>query len=391
MPGADRADVAVVGAGVVGSAIAWELARTGRRVRLIDAAPGSGATWAAGGMLGVAGEHRQGEEEALALAQAAATVYPDFLASLPGADGVGYETVPTLLAGVDGADRAGLADLAAVHIANGLGVRRLSLREIRRVEPLIGPAVTSAYLVDSDHRVDPRALGRVLVAALRSLQASAPLASAAEEIGAASTDGRHLRLADGRTVVASEVIVATGAHAAELAGLREHLDGLIRPVYGDILRAKVPASLRPLLTTTVRASVEGRPVYLIPRQDDTVVIGATEREHGDCDVSMGGVHGLLRDAREVVPALDELTLMETTARARPGTPDNLPLVGRIAPGLSVATGTYRSGVLLAPLIARLCARLVDGDVLDDWPQLRPDRFTTAPRIGAGAPPMEEEK
>ncbi|HKP06534.1 MAG TPA: FAD-dependent oxidoreductase, partial [Microbacterium sp.] len=105
MPGADRSDrvdVAVIGAGVVGSAIAWELARTGRRVRLIDAAPGSGATWAAGGMLGVAGEHRQGEEEALALARAAAAVYPDFLATLPGADGVGYETVPTLLLGVDG-------------------------------------------------------------------------------------------------------------------------------------------------------------------------------------------------------------------------------------------------------------------------------------------------
>ncbi|HKP07985.1 MAG TPA: FAD-dependent oxidoreductase, partial [Microbacterium sp.] len=288
------------------------------------------------------------------------------------------------------ADRAALADLAAAHVAAGLDVRRLALRELRGIEPLIGPAVTSAYRVEGDHRVDPRAFGRALVGALRALQPGAPLASAVESVGAASAEGRRLRIADGGIVVASEVIVATGAHATGLDRVREHLDGLLRPVYGDILRARVPASLRPLLTTTVRGSVEGRPVYLIPRQDGTVVIGATEREHGDCAVSVGGVHGLLRDAREIVPALDELTLIETTARARPGTPDNMPLVGRLAPGLSVATGTYRSGVLLAPLVARLCVRLMDGDPLDEWPQLRPDRFTTASRIRAGAPPMEEE-
>jgi glycine oxidase len=216
-----------------------------------------------------------------------------------------------------------------------------------------------------------------------------------------------VRLADGRELAAGETIVANGLGARELAGLPVQLP--LRPVYGDILRLRVPRSLRPLVTATVRGLVRGKPVYVVPREDGTVVIGATQREDGSDAVSAGGVYELLRDAQALVPAVAELELYETTARARPGTPDNAPLLGRVAarfaagapagggdegmdrgaddgggspdaaglgdiPGLIVATGFFRHGVLLTPAAAKICVELLDGGTEERWNAFRPDRF-----------------
>jgi glycine oxidase len=196
-----------------------------------------------------------------------------------------------------------------------------------------------------------------------------------------------VRLADGSELRAAETIVANGLGARGLEGLPVPLP--LRPVYGDILRLRVPPSLRPLVTATVRGLVRGRPVYLVPREDGTVVIGATQREDGSEAVSAGGVYELLRDAQALVPAVAELELYESTARARPGTPDNAPLLGRVAarwapegaadddgdvPGLIVATGFFRHGVLLTPAAARVCHELLDGGTDERWDAFRPDRF-----------------
>jgi glycine oxidase len=226
--------------------------------------------------------------------------------------------------------------------------------------------------------VDPRRL----VAAIR--------AGLAERLGhdflvparAASLlwDGRRVAgvvLEDGREVRAPETIVANGLGARELGGLPIPLP--LRPVYGDILRLRVPDRLGPLVTATVRGLVRGRPVYIVPRQDGTVVIGATQREDGSDAVSAGGVYELLRDAQALVPAVAELELYETTARARPGTPDNAPLLGRVGgaapvPGLIVATGFFRHGVLLTPAAAQVCVGLLEGHSDPRWEAFRPDRF-----------------
>ena len=144
----------------------------------------------------------------------------------------------------------------------------------------------------------------------------------------------------------------------------------LRPVYGDILRLRVPEKLRPLLTATVRGMVRGAPVYIVPRQDGTVVIGATQREDARRSSPAPAVstsacrrrYQLLRDAQQLVPAVAELELLEATARARPGTPDNSPLLGRVAApggagdiaGLIIATGFFRHGVLLTPAAAVIC-------------------------------------
>jgi glycine oxidase len=326
-------------------------------------------------MLAPASEFHYGEEHGLALGLAAAERYPDFLTSLPGSKAAGYERASTLVLGVDGADRAALADLAAAQMRLDLDAVSVGTREARQREPMLGPRATTAYLNEGDHRVDPRALAEVLMSAIRRKQPDAMVAAWVRRVvddGSGAAVG--VELDDGRRIAATEVVAANALDAARLVGLPDHL---VRPVYGDILRLRVPDGLRPLLTATVRGLVRGTPVYLVPRRDGTVVVGATQREHGGSAVSVGGVHALLRDARELVPAVDECELIDADARARPVTPDHLPLVGRVRPGLLVATGTHRSGVLLAPLIADLCRQVVDGDELTQWPMLRPDRFASA--------------
>jgi glycine oxidase len=158
----------------------------------------------------------------------------------------------------------------------------------------------------------------------------------------------------------------------EEAGLPE-----IRPVKGHILRlgpaagpttrglAAGPASAPPLLNRTVRALVHGRAIYLVPRPDGSLVVGATMEERGeDLGVRVGAVHELLSDARAIVPGVDELELLEAQTGLRPATPDNTPAIGWTnLPGVAVASGHFRNGMLLAPLTATTVVDLLSGGEL----------------------------
>lgn len=388
-------DVAVVGAGIVGLGIAWMTVKSGRTVAVIDPAPASGATYAAAGMLAPVSELHYGEEDLLELMLASAALYPAFVETLGGAE-TGYRRTRTITVGVDAADRQSLVDLRQIQLRHGLTVEPLTIREARSFEPLLNPQLSSAFSIEQDHQVDPRLLAGHLQTAIA--------AAAAENNGIAdhviqqnavallhrnpadaASRATGVVLADGTTVTANEVIVANGLAAAQLDGLPTWLLLRLRPVYGDILRLRVPQHLRPLLTATIRGLVRGLPVYLVPRTDGTVVLGATQREDGSAAVSAGAVHQLLRDAQVLVPAVAELELIEVTARARPATPDNAPLLGRVArgpspcgdiPGLIIATGFFRHGVLLTPITAQHCVRLMDGMADDRWARFRPDRFSS---------------
>ncbi|MFD5276724.1 glycine oxidase ThiO [Pseudarthrobacter sp. NPDC058362] len=417
--GVVRADVAVIGGGVVGHSIAWEARRSGRSVVLVDDAPGTGASWAAAGMLAPVSELHYQEEGLLELMLESSSRWPGFAAALATAAGMdpGYLTTPTLAVGVDAADRRALLDLRAVQKANGLDVEPLTVREARRREPLLSPAIACALDTPADHQVDPRQLVACLRLALSrhtdgdggagtrvagAVDGYAVPARAAELLW--KDDGvAGALLKGGGKVFAGETVVANGLYAGALGGLPAGLALPLRPVHGDILRLAVPEHLRPLVTATVRGLVHGVPVYLVPRQDGTVVIGATQREDAlggtarlesgagqdaasDGAVSAGGVYQLLRDAQALVPAVAELELLECTVRARPGTPDNAPLLGRVplpdgavghVPGVIVATGFFRHGVLLAPAAAAICRALLDGSQDPRWAAFNPARFSAA--------------
>ncbi len=139
---------------------------------------------------------------------------------------------------------------------------------------------------------------------------------------------RGVRLADGGDIASAAVVVAAGCASGVIDGLPGPLRTAVRPVKGQLLRLRHPEGMPPVISHTIRATVRGADVYLVPRADGEVIVGATQEERGpDRTVTAGAVHDLLHDAMSVLPVTSELILAETCAGLRPGTPDNGPIVG----------------------------------------------------------------
>jgi glycine oxidase len=338
--------VKVVGGGVIGLAVAWRCARRGHDVRVYDPAPGSGATGVAAGMLAPTGEARFGEEPLHRLLLAAARRWPGFAAELAMASGsdLSYRADGTVLVAGTDDDLRAVRRLVDFHRRSGLPVQPLTAAEVREREPLLSPRVRGGAFLPGDGQVDPRRVARALLAALPA--------------GTVVAGGEW----------AADLTVLAAGHAT--AGLVPGLP--VRPVKGQIARLRGEG-----LTHVVRGQFANRSVYIVPRADGEVVVGATEEERGtDTTVTAGGVLDLLRPAVALVPALAEYELVETSAGLRPGTPDNAPLVGEVAPGTVVATGHYRDGVLLAPVTADAIVALLDtGELPELFRPFSPSRFT----------------
>ena len=360
------ADAVVVGGGVIGLSIAWRLASRGCSVAVVDDDPAGGASRAAAGMLAPVTEAHFGEEALTALNLESARRWPAFAAEVEEASGmsVAYRTEGTLSVAFDDDDLATLTELRAYHERLGLAGQRLRGRECRGLEPLLSPLCRGGIFVESDHQVETRALtAALLVAAQRSgvvlhRQRVARLDLADDggrAVGVTLDSGQQLR--------AAVTVLAAGCGSATLPGLPPEARPPVRPVKGQILRLRPADASAPRLSCTVRGLRRGRSIYAVPRVDGRVVVGATVEEKGwDTTVTAGAVRELLEDVTEFVPALGELELAETLARLRPGTPDNGPILGPSAlPGLLMATGHYRNGVLLAPLTADAVAAAAAGE------------------------------
>lgn len=152
-------------------------------------------------------------------------------------------------------------------------------------------------------------------------------------------------------------------------GFRRPCLGHTDSVRGEVLRLRVPEALRPLVTRTIRGVVQGNAVYIVPRADGTIVLGATTREDDMVGVRAEGVHQLLRDAHRLVPGILDCEIYEMTAKARPGSPDDVPMVGRVGDGLTVSMGYFRHGILLAAIGSRIGADIVCGTEKDNNPAL----------------------
>ncbi|WP_157805080.1 glycine oxidase ThiO [Mumia flava] len=371
--GRSRTSVAVVGAGIVGLSCAWRLAEHGHDVTMFDPAPGQGASWAAAGMLAPGGEAWFGEEALLALGTSSLRRWPRFAADLGRTSGQDPELrrAGTLLAAATGDDASDVERSVALMRRHGIAVEPVGRRELRRREGALHPALHGAYAVPGDHSVD----NRRLTAALREAVRARGVELVADHADVVTTDGTAEGVrtrSDGRTHRADVVVAAGGARLRETTGVPPALADAVRPVKGQILRVRGGAGL---LKHTVRALVRGTGVYLVPRDDGEIVVGATTEEVGyDEDVTVEAVHDLLRVAVQVVPELRGCRFTDAVARLRPGTPDNLPLVGPAdVHGLLVATGHYRSGVLLAPLTADAIVAHVEGRP-DPMPEADPRRI-----------------
>ncbi|HEX5495449.1 MAG TPA: glycine oxidase ThiO [Mycobacteriales bacterium] len=381
MDGHHAADVVVVGAGVIGLAVAWRAACHGLRVTAVDPAPGLGASHVAAGMLAPVTELGYGEQDLLALNLVAASRYPSFVAEVEDAAGLscGYRQSGTLAVAADADDRAELAALHEFQRSLGLAAQWLTGRECRALEPLLAPSVTGGLLVDGDHQVDGRRLAAALLVA-------ADRAGVVLHRGRASVTVRGdrvtgVRLPDGTALPAGTVVLAAGCWSGQVDGLPAGALPPVRPVKGQILRLRVPPRFAPFLSRTVRGNTGGSHVYLVPREDGELVVGATSEERGfDTQVTAGAVYELLRDAHDLVPGLGELPLVETIAGLRPGSPDNAPVLGPGAlDGLVLATGHHRNGILLTSVTAEVITELlVTGRLPELAAPFTLDRFGGAP-------------
>jgi glycine oxidase len=355
-------DAAVVGGGLIGLATGWRLKQRGVDVCVIDPAPAHGASHAAAGMLAPVSEVRYGETALLTLAMDSLRRYPDFVDEIEAASGhvVGLRREGTLIVATDAGDRAMLVDLHAFQTQLGLSATMLTSRECRSLESMVSPDVRCALLVSSDHSVDNRRLAAALIAVLKSIGVDV-INQRVAAVTIEHETATGVTLDSGDTITADHVILAAGPWTADLPGLPAFARPPVRPVKGEILRLRARGSI-PLPSYSIRGLANGHDIYLIARADGELVVGATVQEAGfNTTVRAGAVRELLRDARAVIPAIDELELVESIAALRPGSPDNAPIIGETGiEGLTVATGHYRNGVLLTPITADLVAAIVTG-------------------------------
>ncbi|MCX5168521.1 glycine oxidase ThiO [Streptomyces antibioticus] len=375
------ADVLVVGGGIIGLVTAWRAAQRGLVTTVVDPAPGGGAAQVAAGMLAAVTELHHGEQTLLGLNLASAHRYPDFVAELTELTGqdVGHRRCGTLAVALDADDRAHLRELHALQTRSGLDSQWLSGRECRRLEPMLAPGVRGGLRVDGDHQVDPRRLAAALVTACERTGVTLHRAWA-ERLSVTSGRATGVVTDDGTELAAGQVVLAGGSLSGRLTGVPEQVRPPVRPVKGQVLRLAVPPRYAPFLNRTVRAVVRGSHVYLVPRENGELVVGATSEELGwDTTVTAGGVYELLRDAHELVPGITELPLTETRAGLRPGSPDNAPLLGPTElDGLLLATGHHRNGVLLTPVTGDVLAHaLTTGELPDEARPFTPRRFGAA--------------
>ncbi len=366
-PGRDdrTCDVAVIGGGVIGLSIAWRAASRGMDVVVVDPEPGRGASWAAAGMLAPVTEVHYGEEALLALNMASCGRWPAFVEDLEAASGrdVGYRRCGTLLVAVDEGDRSWVEELFAFERSLGLEVEWLTARRARELEPNLSPGIRAGMRACGDHQVDNRLLVEALAAAA-ALSGTRFIRVRARAVVTAAQRVEGVLLEGGRLLEAPSVVLAAGSWSAEIADLPSLAVPPVRPVKGQILRLSTPPGPH-LLEGSVRGIVNGKAVYLVPRANGSVVLGATVEEMGfDTSVTVGAVYEMLRDAHRVVPGVSELHLTEAMAGLRPGSPDNAPMIGAVTScgvdGLVVATGHYRNGVLLTPLTCEAVSNILAG-------------------------------
>jgi glycine oxidase len=345
--------VAIIGGGVIGLSIGWRLRQAGCPVTVYERGePGKGASWAAAGMLAAGIEAEPTEEKLFELGRYSQALWPGFAAELEAATGlgVGYDATGTLVCAFTRDQAAKLQ--RGIEFQSRLGgvFDWLTGRAAREIEPGLAPNLVAAVLSRHDHQVDNRLLGTALEAAFRrsggTLLTGTEVAleiEAGRVRGIIAGDARH---------DADIVVLAAGPWSRLVPGLPPGAAPPVRPLKGQMLALAMPPEA-PL----IRHVVWGANCYLVPRADGRLLVGATTEERGfDTTMTAGGVLGLLDDAWRTLPGIEELPIQEMWTGFRPGSPDDMPILGPSAiAGLVLATGHHRNGILLTPATAQLVA------------------------------------
>lgn len=371
-------DVAIAGGGLIGASIAWELAEAGLRVGLFDRRqPGQEASWAGAGILSPAPEN-SGMIPLVEIGKASMRLYPEYVARVEEVSGLsaGFRPRGTVEALFSADAREELSTTIALHHGLGLRAEPLSADDARALEPALTEDLAAAVLRPDEASVDNRALTAAALEAAR--RTGAEIFPDAEVVSLASESerctGMHLR---GEKVAAKCVVLAAGCFTAQIQGAEACAP--VMPAKGQMVALRAPGM-------NIERVLWSDKVYLVPRNDGRVLAGATvERIGFDKNVTAGAVEKILRAAVDLAPGLANAQIEESWAGLRPDSPDHLPILGPgPLDGLVVATGHFRSGILLAPITARLVREWITlGRVSVDWERFSPRRFQF-PRERAGA-------
>jgi glycine oxidase len=363
-------DVAIAGAGLIGASIGFELAQAGLCVAIFDRRqPGEGASWAAAGILSPAPENAA-TISMVPLGRASLALYPEFVATLQEISGrdVGYRAKGTLQALLSGDVQAKLNTIVALHHGLGLRAEPLSADDARELEPALSSELEAAVLRPDEASVDNRALTRAV--AIAAAQAGAKL-FAGRPVQAIRQDGGRCTglILDGEKIEARWTVIAAGCYSAEIEGAANYAP--VRPAKGQMIALRAE-------NASIERVLWSEHVYLVPRNDGRIVAGATVEYVGfDKEITAGGLQKILNGAVEIAPALADAKIEETWAGLRPDSPDHLPIIGPTGlDGLLIATGHFRSGILLAPVTARLIREWITKQSVSaaDWTRFSPMRF-----------------
>jgi glycine oxidase len=373
-----RFDVAVAGAGLIGASIAFELARAGLSVGLFDAhEPGREASWAGAGILSPAPENTA-MLPLVGLGKASLALYPQYVADVEELSGqqTGFRPKGTLevFSGRHAIEK--LSTIVAVHHGLGLKAEPLSPRDARKLEPGLRPEIEAAVLRTDEGSVDNRALTTAVLEAARRSGVEIFPASAVHSANY-FLDPRPTCtgfMLDNEEVQAKVTVIASGAFSASIK-FPEQVTVPVRPAKGQIVALRSDK-------VAIERVVWAEHVYLVPRNDGRILAGATVEYLGfEKTPTAGALNKLLTAAIETVPGLVDARVEEHWAGLRPDTPDHLPILGPTeVDGLLIATGHFRSGILLAPITAQLVREWITLQrVSIDWDRFSPLRFGSEPQ------------
>jgi glycine oxidase len=375
----ERRDVAIVGAGLIGLGIAYELAKEGVAVRVLDArAPASSASWAGAGMLAPYTEALEGVAFEAACARSL-EAYPAFAAEIEERTGIDVQLRRDGIveAAYDEPAAARLQAHVALLAARGIGAEWFERTGALELESVLGRGCIGAAFVRDEGQVDNRALGRALRVACEGLGVRIDVGT--EALALKTGHGRALGV---RTksgfIEAATIVNAAGAWAGTLEGVPAEARVPVVPIKGQMFALAAPADL-------IRRVLWIPGAYVVPRSDGRLLVGATVEDAGfDLRVTAGGIRAVLDAALDALPALRDLAICETWAGLRPGSPDGVPFIGATPlDGYLVASGHHRNGILLAPLTARLVADLILSRDSAELTLFSPQRFAESAAAGRG--------
>jgi glycine oxidase len=369
--------VVIIGAGVIGLGIAWRLAPRATVAVFDRGKAGAGASHAAAGMLAACCEAEPGEEALVALGRESQRRWPAFAQELERATGIDVQLrrEGTLVLALTADDQATIAYHLEFQRQLDLPLEWLSAAATRAREPRLAGKIAGALFSPEDHQVDNRKLARALRVAAEQAGVEIREHHPVKELIVQGGQARGVVLADGTSVPADIVVLAAGAWSRGIGGLPPDRRPPVRPIKGQMLALRMdPAA--PLLSHVLWAPG----VYLVPRRDGRLIVGATVEEKGfDETITAGGLLTLLEAAWRAIPAVEELPVDEIWVGHRPGSRDDAPILGPgPLAGLFYATGHHRNGILLAPATADAMARLILDDVVE--PAIKPfglERFLPA--------------